>query len=211
MMHETPPPAAYPWLLHVRLYATLPACPQVQATQGNSSGFGDTASGSPSATALAGSVDVDMLVMRSAGEDGGVDGAAPGSGSNDCVLPLLMPCPNRVAGSGVNRELFVLTPCVLELTPLPAAGGGPSGSLYDAYYGPAPWPSGHRPAFYVPAGAARTPMVLTPLLVEFYRCKRPPLPLTPSLHHVLMPSFPPHSLCPSHLSCGCCGCLCLTD
>lgn len=142
---------------------------EVQATQGNSSGFGDTASGSPSATALAGSVDVDMLVMRSAGEDGGVDGAAPGSGSNDCVLPLLMPCPNRVAGSGVNRELFVLTPCVLELTPLPAAGGGPSGSLYDAYYGPAPWPSGHRPAFYVPAGAARTPMVLTPLLVEFYR------------------------------------------
>jgi len=49
----------------------------------------------------------------------GVDG-----GAERCVLPLLMPCPNRRHGVGSNRERFVVAPDTL------LAPGAPGTSLY---------------------------------------------------------------------------------
>jgi hypothetical protein len=84
------------------------------------------------------------------------------------MLPLLRPCPNRVAGSGVNRELFVVAPVVLHLVPHCDAGGSaaaaaPVASLRDAYYTHSP------PPFFIAVDSGRRPLVATPLLIELYR------------------------------------------
>lgn len=70
---------------------------------------------------------------------GAADGMGPGYGATGdvareeagsvarCVLPLLHPCPNRVAGVGGNRERFVLASAV-------ARAPGNSGNLYLEMY-----------------------------------------------------------------------------
>jgi hypothetical protein len=135
---------------------------ELQATSSNASGFGDAAAVAPGGDAVpevgdgGGGGGGDAGVRGDSGSDDGDSGGAMDAGAVECMLPLLVPCPNRVAGVGANRELFLLRPCVAQ--------GGDSGVVGGAFSGDMHWVPTAAPGV-----GRRAPMVLTPALRQMYR------------------------------------------